>query len=602
MDRPPSPLSFDTDGQPRSRRFGDVYFSKSDGLAESRAVFLSGCGLPERWAGRRRFTVAELGFGTGLNIAALLDLWRRERPAGGQLHIFSVEREPVDGADAARVLGLWPELAEVAAPLLARWPGRAAGFHRIDLPELGARLDLAVMDAEAALGAWRGRADAWFLDGFAPAANPDMWSEALLRLVGERSAPGALVGTYTVAGAVRRRLADAGFAVERRPGFGAKRQRLEARWPRESPAEAPLPRVAIVGAGIAGAALAWALRALGAEPQVFDRAGPGTGASGNPGALVTPRLDAGLGPAAQLHAQAFARAVRLYGDMPGVVAARGVLQLESGRRDAQRFAAIAASDLFEPDTLACIDATEAAARLGEPATGGLLQHEALVIDPAPVLAAWLGAVTTADVASVVRAETGWRLLDAGGALIAEADAVCLAPGASLAALAPDLPLQAVRGQLNWTPSEHVSATAWGAYAAPLPTGGLMFGATHDRDDASDDHRPADDARNFAALAARLPQLAARIDPASLGGRASVRAATTDQLPIAGALAEGLFVLGGLGSRGFCLTPLLAEHVAALVCGAPSPLPAGLATVVAPERFAQRARRRSGRFVGAPAAV
>ena len=148
-------LVWGEDGFPRSGRFGDVYFSSDDGLAESRAVYLAGCGLPGAWAGRKRFVVGELGFGTGLNIAALLDLWASHRPTGGQLHIFSVEAFPVARDDAARALGRWPALAAVAGPLLAAWPRRATGFHRLTLPELGVTLDLAVMEAEEALRQWR---------------------------------------------------------------------------------------------------------------------------------------------------------------------------------------------------------------------------------------------------------------------------------------------------------------------------------------------------------------------------------------------------------------------------------------------------------------
>ena len=231
------PVVFDADGAPRSRPYGDVYFSKAGGLEETRAVFLAGCGLPQRWAGRRAFTVAELGFGTGLNIAALLELWRAERAPGAHLSIFSVEAEPLGAADAGRALTAFPELAKTAALLTERWPGRARGFHRVDLPELGASLDVAVMDAHAALEAWRACADAWFLDGFAPAVNPQMWTDALMELVAARSAPGARAATYTVAGQARRALAAAGFAVERRPGFGGKRERLEARLPGEPPAD-----------------------------------------------------------------------------------------------------------------------------------------------------------------------------------------------------------------------------------------------------------------------------------------------------------------------------------------------------------------------------
>ena len=244
--RPPaeSPLVLDDQGQPRSRLYGDVYFSTLDGLAESRAVFLQGCGLPEAWAGRRRFTVGELGFGTGLNILALLDLWRRTAPAGAWLDIFSIEAHPLAAEEAAAVLAAWPEVADLAELLVRRWPGRARGFHRLDLPEVRATLDLAVMEAGEALAGWTGTADAWFLDGFAPSANPQMWRQEVLDLVAARSAAGARAATFTVAGDVRRGLQAAGFEVAKRPGFGRKRQMLAARFspprpPRHAPPAAP---------------------------------------------------------------------------------------------------------------------------------------------------------------------------------------------------------------------------------------------------------------------------------------------------------------------------------------------------------------------------
>ncbi|HEY5289006.1 MAG TPA: tRNA (5-methylaminomethyl-2-thiouridine)(34)-methyltransferase MnmD, partial [Caulobacteraceae bacterium] len=243
------PIAWGDGGPPRSRQFGDLYYSAQDGLAEARTVFLAGCGLPDAWRGRRGFCVAELGFGTGLNIAALLELWARTGPADAHLAIFSVEAFPAPASDALRALSAWPELAPIARVLTERWPGRARGFHRVDLPEFRATLDLAVMDAAEALAAWSGAADAWFLDGFSPALNPEMWRPEVLSLVAARSALGARLGTYTVAGSVRRGLEGAGFAVDRRPGFGAKRQRLEGRWPGEPNAEPAPPRVAIIGAG-----------------------------------------------------------------------------------------------------------------------------------------------------------------------------------------------------------------------------------------------------------------------------------------------------------------------------------------------------------------
>lgn len=586
-------LQWSDDGLPRSGRFGDVYFSSDDGLAESRAVFLAGCGLPDAWAGRRRFTVGELGFGTGLNIAALLDLWSKTRPPGGRLHIFSVEAFPVSREDAARALGRWPELAPIVELMLARWPRRARGFHRLDLPELGATLDLAVMEVETALSQWRGTADAWFLDGFAPATNPGMWSQKVLDLVAARGAPGARAATFTVAGAVRRGLETAGFTPEKRPGHGRKRERLEARLPAEPVEERAPPTVAILGAGIAGAALARAFRAEGIAPVVIDARGLGGGASGNPAGLVSPRLDAGMGPAARLYAQAFARAVDLYAAQPQAVIARGALQLETGPRDEGRFDVIAAGDLFEPGTVTRLTAADAAARLGEPAPAALEMSEAIVLEPAALLIAWTGPVTLATVAAIEPRDGRQALLDQSGALICLADIVCIAAGHAAAAFAPDLTVQPVRGQASWAVgSAPAVAVSGSGYAIPTRDG-VLFGATFDRDNADETPLDADDARNLALLAQTLPGLAAKVAGRPLSSRARVRAATRDRLPLAGALPgrEGLFILAGLGSRGLCTAPLLAEHLVALALDAPSPLPAEAAALVDPARFAERARRR-----------
>jgi tRNA 5-methylaminomethyl-2-thiouridine biosynthesis bifunctional protein len=578
MSTDPTLLDWTTEGHPRSTLYGDIYFSLEDGLAESRAVFLQGCGLPEAWTGRDRFTVGELGFGTGLNILALMDLWRRTTPAQAQLHVFSIEAHPLDAEAAARALAHWPELAELSALLVSRWPGRASGVHRIAFPEARTILDLAILEVGDALSGWSGAADAWFLDGFSPALNPAMWRDEVLDLIARRSAPGARVGTFTVAGAVRRGLQSAGFEVEKQPGHGRKRQRLEARLPGTS-VPGPSPSVAIVGAGIAGASAARALRALGIEPLLIEAEGLGAGASGNPAALVTPRLDAGLGPVARLAAQAFGRAVQLYDETPQVVIDRGVLQAPAAERDAGRFTTLAASDLFEPGAL-----TASAA--------GLAQHDALVVEPTAVLEAWSGPMLRGAVARLERRGEAWAMIDADSQVLALADMVILACGMAGADLTPDLALTPVRGQASWIESdERPAAIAWGGYLLSTRDG-LLFGATHDRGDTACDVRAEDHARNLQTLSAARPDLAGRIDASALRGRAAIRATTADHLPVAGPAGEaGLFLLTGLGSRGFSWAPLLAEHVAALVAGTPSPLPRDLADLVDPGRFARRAARR-----------
>lgn len=592
---PPEPqtsaasLEWTEAGEPRSTRFNDVYFSRDDGLAESRAVFLEGCGLPEAWRDRRTFAVAELGLGTGLNVLALLDLWRKTRPEGGRLHIFSIEAYPIQAAEARRALAAWPELADLAALMLDRWPDGTPGFHRIDLPRLDAVLDVAIGDAARALDQWRGQADAWFLDGFSPALNPEMWSDAVLDGVAARSAPGARLATFTVAGAVRRGLSERGFAVEKRPGHGRKRERLEARFAGDpAPAGAP-PSVAVVGAGIAGASVARALTALGLPVTVLDQDRPGAGGSGFPAGLVTPRLDAGDPVIAGFHARALSRATALYGAIDGAVTGRGVLQLVQADRDAARFARIADQPIWPHGAMQVVEPGSAAARLGESGpTGGLMMHAALAVRPTKALEAFLGEadVRVGHVACVEPSGKGWRTLDADGAVLSDTDVLVLTAGWGLAALAPELGLRPVRGQADWvegTPSP--GATAWGGYLAPTGDG-FLFGATHDRDQTSTEPRATDSQRNRETLAARLPQRAAMIADLPTLSRAAVRATTADRLPVCGPAPDraGVFMLGGLGSRGLCVAPLLGEHLAALIAGRPSPLAADFADRLTPARL------------------
>jgi len=185
------------------------------------------------------------------------------------------------------------------------------------------------------------------------------------------------------------------------------------------------------------------------------------------------------------------------------------------------------------------------------------------------------------------------LLDAQGGVIALADIVCIASGHASAAFAPDLTLQPVRGQASWVAGPALAlGVSKGGYAIPTRDG-VLFGATFDRDDDDATTRPGDDAHNLALLADTLPGLAGRVAGRPLTSRAAVRAATRDRLPLAGAVPDrpGQFILSGLGSRGFCTAPLLAEHVVALALGAPSPLPVDVAGQVDPARFAERARRR-----------
>lgn len=216
-------ISWTDGGVPVSDRFGDPYFSLKGGLEETRHVFLSGNGLPDRLADG--FHIAELGFGTGLNLLAL-QIAFAAMGRHGTLRFTSFEAFPMRAGDMETALSAFPEALAAATPLLAQW---AEGRSRIALP--GVEAEILLGDARASLPAWHGRADAWFLDGFSPARNPEMWGDDILQAVARHTAPGGTFATYTAAGHVRRALAGAGFTVERRPGFGSKRHMSVGRLP-----------------------------------------------------------------------------------------------------------------------------------------------------------------------------------------------------------------------------------------------------------------------------------------------------------------------------------------------------------------------------------
>lgn len=613
-----------TEAGPVAREAGDVYFSAVNGLEESRAVFLTGAGFPERFEDGLTI-VGELGFGTGLNFLALWDSFRRHAPAGARLHFVSVEGFPLTQAHAARALSAFPELSEVADALIAAWPSPHKGAHRCVFE--GGRVTLTLFHdtVEAALSQMDFAADAWFLDGFAPAKNPDMWSPALFEHLARLSRPGAPAATFTVAGIVRRGLAEAGFAVEKKPGFARKRERLEAIYQGPAaerratpfpPIEARQGPVAIIGGGIAAASLVEALSRRGRDVTVFARGGWAAGASSAPLGLLTPRLEAADRPHARALLNAFDYAAHLYRRL-GVLEGEGVLRLASDGEGADRLKRLGA---LLDDRYAWLDAEAASARVGAPSGAGLWMGGAGTFRPAQVVAALAGWTPARDVEirAVEHQTAGWRLLDADGGALGPFAAVVVAGGHEAGALAGlDVECTAGRVAVFETSADLAAPAAWGGYAAPFAKGRALVGATHVK--GADPGAP-DDAE--AALREMARSAPVHIDD-RLGACkeqwGGVRAALADRLPVCGAVPDrdyadrwrdaaqgrsdgpstgaasmpGLLVLGGLGARGFAHAPLLAEHIAGALCGEPPALENRGLEALHPARFAWRALKRGG---------
>lgn len=222
----PACLSFDSQGTPTADAYSDVYHAAAGGPAQARHVFLAGNGLPARWRGRERFTLLETGFGLGLNFLATWQAWRDDPAACATLEFVSVEKHPVVVSDLARAHAAWPEFSGLAAALRAQWPPLVTGEHRLVLDDGRVVLRLIFGDALEVLRDFELCADAFYLDGFSPARNPEMWSPALCAALARLAAPGATLATWSVAGPLRRALAAAGVALSRRPGFADKREML----------------------------------------------------------------------------------------------------------------------------------------------------------------------------------------------------------------------------------------------------------------------------------------------------------------------------------------------------------------------------------------
>ena len=292
----PIALSFDAHGAPASERYGDVYASRDGALGQARHVFLDGTGCIERWRGRRQFVVLENGFGLGVNFLAIWQAWRDDPARPARLHFVSIERHPLPMS--AFVDAVPPELRDLGAQLAAQWPLPVAGLHPLEFEQGRVALTLAFGDARSIAPELRLGADAIFLDGFAPDRNPEMWDASLLRSIARLARADCRVATWCTARAVRETLANAGFDIELRPGFGGKRQMLVGRYaPRYTVRrhEPPTPyagerSAVVIGAGLAGAASAHALARRGWSVRVVDSAPPASGASALPWGLMHPQF------------------------------------------------------------------------------------------------------------------------------------------------------------------------------------------------------------------------------------------------------------------------------------------------------------------------
>lgn len=632
---------------PHAPDFGDGYHAPFGAFEQARLVFLGGNGLPGRWAGRTRFVVLETGFGLGNNFLATWAAWRDDPARCERLVFLSVEKHPLTREDLTRAHAASPEPA-LARQLIDAWPPLTPNLHTLDFEDGRVRLMLALGDARDWMPELVASVDAFFLDGFAPAKNPELWDASVLRQTGRLAAPGATAATWSVARSVRDALTSAGFQVEKRPGTGGKWQTTVATFAPRHRAPVPagrmapptLPRdVLVIGAGLAGAACARALSREGLRVTVLEAgATPASQASGNPGGLFHGTLHADDGVHARFNraaALATERELRrLGGALPwlqwGLLRVEREAQALDDMRQLQARCGLPAD--YVQALAADAAAALAAAPLGRPAWhfpgGGAVSPPALV-------AAWLAEAgrhpdfslrLNTPVAALQRDERNelggrWIARDSAGVELASADAVVLCGGIANAALTAswtadvEWPWISQRGQLSTlsaalAPGRLSTPVAGLGYALSLPDGSMCFGASADAGDLDPELRAADQAQNLARLAELLPDGSADLIAPPLAGRVGWRSLVPDRLPLVGALpaqapaqrAEqvrfwprhpGLMVLGALGSRGITSATLCAELITAQLTGAPWPVESSLADAIDPARFGAKQRRSQG---------
>lgn len=637
------------DGQPVSKAFADVYFSRASGIEETRYVYLQHNQLDERWRALEQavFTIGETGFGTGLNFLCAWQRWRECAPTGKRLHFVSTEKYPLNPDELRQALAMWPELAPLSQLLLQQYDILSPGWRRFSFDQGRVTLTLLIGDANDTLPLLHARVDAWFLDGFSPSLNPDLWQAAIFRQVARLSAPGATFATFTSAGEVRRGLEAVGFSVQRVQGYGNKRHMSCGQW---NGAHQALPRPAgwqsadpsrcavVIGGGIAGTATAHSLATRGWQVTLIERHPHlAQEASGNPQGVLYPRLSGHDIPLSRVAQDGFFHTLSLlntYLERGVDWDACGLLQQAFNARETKRCAEVMARGL--PTSLVTgVDAAEATALAGMAMPhGGLWFPSGGWVHP-PALCRALASHpdirtrTSSEALELRRTEHGWQVRGAD-ACLAEAGVVVLAGANDIMRFSHSthLPLEPVRGQITQLPATAASQALRAVictegYISPARQGQHCAGASFSPNERDLELRATDHEANLTMLKQLSPALFDALVPenaAHLQGRVALRCATPDYLPMAGPLLDpaltaaryepgsrlsaehlpwqsGLFVNTGHGSKGLLTAPLCAELIATLLNHEPLPVDTGLAKALDPNRFLLRERGLK-RLIGA----
>ncbi len=590
-------LDWDEDGQPLSSVFGDVYFSRANGLEETRHVFLQHNQLALRWQqlnSTEKFVIAETGFGSGLNFLAAWELWLATAPASAQLHFVSVEKFPLSKSDLRRALALWPELQHLSQQLINAYPCIVGeGFHRLSF--MGGRIKLTLIINDAARGFAQllattdplyaqhsSKVDAWFLDGFAPSKNPQMWSEDLFSGIHQLSKAGTTAATFSAAAIVKKGLKFAGFSLEKVAGFGRKREMLKAimpanradyfypqpfykssshfpsPWPINGSASVPAEKHAlIIGAGLAGCTSARALAERGWRITLLERSNRiAAEASGNPQGVLYAKLSHKQEAQAEFNLTSLQFAQSFYAARwPTIGNKIGVLQLAYD--DSEKLLHTQLREKFSTAAeLVQFVAPEQASEIAgiHLHHGGLYFPHAGWISPVQLCEQLIEhplitLLSECEVQDIQRKNDLW-CINNDSELQAPVVIIANARDAQTFPQTQHLPIKSIRGQITYLPatasSQQINTVICSeGYIAPARNGQHCTGATFNLKEESRELRGQDHLTNLENLREPLPGLMddwKNLDVNSLDGRVAFRCTLPDYLPAVGPVADEVATL------------------------------------------------------------
>lgn len=587
----------DDSGQliPVSSLFGDVYFSKTGGLAESKYVFLLGNDLQTRFENlqpNQIFTIMETGFGTGLNFLATCLLWSDVAPKHARLYFVSTEKFPLTHDDLSRALQTWQDtpLKPWADKLLSLYPLLMAGCHRLDFGQI--TLDLWFGDAKESFIQMDTKADAWFLDGFAPSKNNELWCDEIFNQIKRLSKPNATLATFTSAGFVRRALLSIGMNVKKIKGFGRKREMLTAHFDSSSThhnqtknTQHPIKTAIVIGAGVSGLLVGYALAKRGVNVTLVDKTSVIAGASGNPKALFAPKLTLFKDAADHLSTVSFLYSQRFYQTLntlaeDEIFSQTGVIDFLLPHKKTHQ----TLKNLIDeyPDELICQTDDSI-----EQSMVDICQH---------IISTWIdkaGLIDTKKLSEFILKNPLIQFKKFNAINITENNQTVCVVDNTHQTLHADIAIicagfesylldsqlfnpRKIRGQISYIqkdnlPNELKTPIKYDGYCASFDNTFLM-GASFVRNQTNTDVLLSEHQFNLDKLTQNLPHIAKKLnlDIHQLQGRASIRAQTPDYHPIVGQLIDKkrVFTLYGMGSKGFSFAPLCSEILAGLIFNEP----------------------------------